>query len=149
MQSPGTDTPIARRPRGRPRKTLDERDDGNRRVELVNAAARLFRRKGYRKFRVWGWDGCYLDGKDHVRPQVHKGEDRTVIVDDQTFQTTTTWAALGGFTDPFSPIAMIPEPTSALLLLGGLAALELLTRRRCRHAPERPRQRDVSRLACA
>jgi AcrR family transcriptional regulator len=37
----------AARPRGRPRKTLDERDDGNRRVELVRAAARLFRRKGF------------------------------------------------------------------------------------------------------
>ncbi|MDO9360016.1 MAG: TetR/AcrR family transcriptional regulator [Polaromonas sp.] len=36
-----------RRPRGRPRKTLDERDDGNRRVDLVHAAARLFRRKGF------------------------------------------------------------------------------------------------------
>ncbi len=36
-----------KRPRGRPRKTLDERDDGNRRVELVNAAARLFRKKGF------------------------------------------------------------------------------------------------------
>lgn len=40
-------TVAAKRPRGRPRKTLDERDDGNRRVELVNAAARLFRRKGF------------------------------------------------------------------------------------------------------
>ena len=39
--------PAEKRPRGRPRKTLDERDDGNRRVELVNAAARLFRRKGF------------------------------------------------------------------------------------------------------
>ncbi|MFC5520541.1 TetR/AcrR family transcriptional regulator [Polaromonas jejuensis] len=36
-----------KRPRGRPRKTLDERDDGNRRVELVNAAARLFHKKGF------------------------------------------------------------------------------------------------------
>ncbi|RZJ21566.1 MAG: TetR/AcrR family transcriptional regulator [Haliea sp.] len=36
-----------KRPRGRPRKTADERDDGNRRVELVHAAARLFRRKGF------------------------------------------------------------------------------------------------------
>lgn len=36
-----------KRPRGRPRKTLDERDDGNRRVDLINAAARLFRRKGF------------------------------------------------------------------------------------------------------
>ena len=37
----------AKRPRGRPRKTVAERDDGNRRVELVHAAARLFRRKGF------------------------------------------------------------------------------------------------------
>ena len=37
----------ARRPRGRPRKTLDDRDDGNRRVELVRAAAKLFRKKGF------------------------------------------------------------------------------------------------------
>ncbi len=36
-----------KRPRGRPRKTLDERDDGNRRIELINAAARLFRKKGF------------------------------------------------------------------------------------------------------
>jgi AcrR family transcriptional regulator len=37
----------AKRPRGRPRKTAGERDDGNRRVELVNAAARLFRQNGF------------------------------------------------------------------------------------------------------
>jgi AcrR family transcriptional regulator len=36
-----------RRPRGRPRKTPDERDDGNRRQELIRAAARLFRAQGY------------------------------------------------------------------------------------------------------
>jgi AcrR family transcriptional regulator len=36
-----------RRARGRPRKTLDERDDGNRRQALLGAAARLFRRKGF------------------------------------------------------------------------------------------------------
>jgi len=37
----------AKRPRGRPRKTLDERDDGNRRRELIVGAAKLFRRKGF------------------------------------------------------------------------------------------------------
>ena len=36
-----------RRPRGRPRKTLDERDDGNRRQELIHAAAKLFRAQGF------------------------------------------------------------------------------------------------------
>ena len=41
--------PVAapRRPRGRPRKTLAERDEGNRRQELVRAAARLFHRQGF------------------------------------------------------------------------------------------------------
>ncbi|MBK5204681.1 MAG: TetR family transcriptional regulator [Polaromonas sp.] len=37
----------AKRPRGRPRKTADERDEGNRRLELVKAAAKLFRQKGF------------------------------------------------------------------------------------------------------
>ncbi len=36
-----------KRPRGRPRKTVDERDDGNRRRKLILGAARLFRRKGF------------------------------------------------------------------------------------------------------
>lgn len=38
---------VVKRPRGRPRKTEDERDDGNRRQELLTAAARLFRLKGF------------------------------------------------------------------------------------------------------
>lgn len=33
--------------RGRPRKTPEEREDGNRKNELVKAAAKLFRRKGF------------------------------------------------------------------------------------------------------
>lgn len=37
----------AKRPRGRPRKTVDERDDGNRRRALILGAARLFRRNGF------------------------------------------------------------------------------------------------------
>lgn len=36
-----------RRGRGRPRKTADERDDGNRRQDLLRAAARLFRTQGF------------------------------------------------------------------------------------------------------
>lgn len=43
--SVGADAP--KRPRGRPRKTVDERDDGNRRLALLEAAAQLFRRKGF------------------------------------------------------------------------------------------------------
>lgn len=36
-----------RRPRGRPRKTVDELDEGNRRRKLIDGAARLFRTKGF------------------------------------------------------------------------------------------------------
>lgn len=36
-----------RRSRGRPRKTTDERDEGNRRQELLRAAAHLFRQQGF------------------------------------------------------------------------------------------------------
>ena len=43
-----SDAPEAtRRARGRPRKTLDERDDGNRRQALLQAAAHLFRQQGF------------------------------------------------------------------------------------------------------
>lgn len=36
-----------RRARGRPRKTVDERDEGNRRQALLRAAAHLFRTQGF------------------------------------------------------------------------------------------------------
>ena len=38
---------VAKRPRGRPRKTPEDRDDGNRRQQLLSQAAKLFRRKGF------------------------------------------------------------------------------------------------------
>ena len=41
------DPAAERRPRGRPRKTVEDRDDGNRRQEVLRSAARLFRRKGF------------------------------------------------------------------------------------------------------
>jgi TetR/AcrR family transcriptional regulator, cholesterol catabolism regulator len=55
MDKPAAHRPLARaeedapvkRPRGRPRKTVGERDDGNRRRELIHAAARLFRQQGF------------------------------------------------------------------------------------------------------
>lgn len=38
---------LPKRPRGRPRKTQDARDEGNRRHALLAAAARLFRKQGF------------------------------------------------------------------------------------------------------
>ena len=45
--APTADAAPPKRPRGRPPKTLDERDDGNRRQALLKASAKLFRRKGF------------------------------------------------------------------------------------------------------
>ncbi len=47
MESAAASPALAKRPRGRPRKTLDERDDGNRRQALILGAAKLFRRQGF------------------------------------------------------------------------------------------------------
>jgi TetR/AcrR family transcriptional regulator, cholesterol catabolism regulator len=44
---PAADRVAVKRPRGRPRKTLAEAADGNRRAELLRSAARLFRRQGF------------------------------------------------------------------------------------------------------
>jgi AcrR family transcriptional regulator len=44
--APTLDEP-ARRPRGRPRKTAEELDDGNRRRKLMDGAAKLFRTQGF------------------------------------------------------------------------------------------------------
>ena len=42
-----TEATTTRRPRGRPRKTAEELDDGNRRRELMDGAAKLFRTQGF------------------------------------------------------------------------------------------------------
>ena len=44
---PAPESAAPKRPRGRPRKTVEDRDDGNRRGELLRSAAKLFRRKGF------------------------------------------------------------------------------------------------------
>lgn len=49
-------------------------------------------RLGFNRFGIWGWDGCYLDGKDHANGQAHGGYDITNEVGEQVFQTTRTWA---------------------------------------------------------
>ncbi|MBA4267126.1 MAG: TetR family transcriptional regulator [Comamonadaceae bacterium] len=46
LSAPPLPEPV-RRARGRPRKAVHERDDGNRRQELLRGAARLFRQQGF------------------------------------------------------------------------------------------------------
>jgi TetR/AcrR family transcriptional regulator, cholesterol catabolism regulator len=47
LAAPGVPAEAVRRPRGRPRKTVGELDEGNRRRMLIDAAAHLFRTQGF------------------------------------------------------------------------------------------------------
>ena len=47
LASPAVHAEAVRRPRGRPRKTVGELDEGNRRRMLIDAAAHLFRTQGF------------------------------------------------------------------------------------------------------
>lgn len=62
-------------------------------TSITLVALSLMRRMGYRDFRVWGWDGCYVDGRDHAVPQKHRAEKINVGVAGRSFLTTPTWAA--------------------------------------------------------
>ena len=64
-------------------------------VSITLTAFSLMRMLGYRKFDVWGWDGCFVDGKDHAVPQRHTKQDWDIEVGGRTFRSTTTWAAEG------------------------------------------------------
>lgn len=65
-------------------------------VSVTLMAMQLMARLGYRRFETWGWDGCYLDGRDHAAPQARDPslvEDIRIRVGDEVFETTTSWAA--------------------------------------------------------
>lgn len=65
-------------------------------VSVTLMAMQLMARRGYRRFETWGWDGCYLDGRDHAAPQARDPslvEDIRIRVGDEVFETTTAWAA--------------------------------------------------------
>lgn len=61
-------------------------------VSITLTAFGLMYHLGFRSFETWGWDGCYLDGRDHASSQAHAGQNINVEVGDKTFRTTTTWA---------------------------------------------------------
>ncbi len=67
-------------------------------VSVTLTAMSLMTRLGWRRFQVWGWDGCYIDGKHHIDDplyeRVHKSEgDVTLEIGDRLFQSTPAWAA--------------------------------------------------------
>lgn len=50
----------------------------------------------YADLETYGWDGCYLDGKDHAAAQEHhRHGDQAVVIGPQTFDSTRSWAQEG------------------------------------------------------
>lgn len=71
---------------------LSERDPIRTGVSITIVAFELMSRFGFRRFTTWGWDGCYMDGKDHAVPQAIVPSNIENEVGDQVFNTTTSWA---------------------------------------------------------
>jgi hypothetical protein len=69
-------------------------------VSITLVAQGLFRLLGYHRFEMYGWDGCYIDGRDHASAQPHSPEhdQRVSLVNAagdivQTYSTTGSWMA--------------------------------------------------------
>lgn len=80
------------------------------------SAAWLMVRLGFNDFEFYGWDGCFIDGKDHaangnpgIVPTVHINYGGTVqgdeIVGGRTFATSRTWAAEAHGVEQFAQLA--------------------------------------------
>lgn len=71
---------------------VSERDAIMSAVSVTICSFEVMDRLGFRSFDTWGWDGCYIDGRDHACPQTHRGTDIENDVGERMFQTTTSWA---------------------------------------------------------
>lgn len=86
----------------------DHPAEGRQRVALCSSvtlsATWLMVRLGFNDFEYYGWDGCFIDGKDHAAngnpdmvPTVHINYGGTTqdgeVIGGRTFATNRTWAA--------------------------------------------------------
>lgn len=63
-------------------------------ISVTISAIFLAHYMGYRNIVIYGWDGCYIDGRDHASPQGHdRTNDLTLTIGEQSYLTTNTWAA--------------------------------------------------------
>jgi hypothetical protein len=66
-------------------------------ITVTLCALNLMPVLGYQRLATWGWDGCYLDERDHAASQPHhrdRSRDINIQVGPgQQFTTTTSWAA--------------------------------------------------------
>jgi hypothetical protein len=63
-------------------------------ISVTLCALNLMPVLGYDRLEIWGWDGCYLAGRDHAVSQPHLADDITVALGPKRrFATTKSWAA--------------------------------------------------------
>lgn len=62
-------------------------------VSVTLCALNLMPVLGYARLETWGWDGCYLRGRDHAAAQPHAAQNVTVQLGPRRrFSTTHAWA---------------------------------------------------------
>lgn len=61
-------------------------------VSITLTALGLLYMLGWRHVEVYGWDGCYIDGKDHAISQGHQASDIAVTVGGKRYKSTRSWA---------------------------------------------------------
>ena len=78
-------------------------------VSVTICTIGLLYQLGFHDLTIYGWDCCYIDGKDHAIPQGHSGNDVNLRIDEtgQEWHTTTTWAA--EVEDAANYIPMFPD----------------------------------------
>ncbi|MDB5364632.1 MAG: hypothetical protein JWM77_559 [Rhodospirillales bacterium] len=63
-------------------------------VSVTLCALNLMPVLGFERIETWGWDGCYMTGRDHAVAQPHRRDDVTIQLGPRRrFATTTSWAA--------------------------------------------------------
>ncbi|HTH96335.1 MAG TPA: hypothetical protein VL574_02905 [Stellaceae bacterium] len=63
-------------------------------ISVTLCALNLMPVLGFHRMEVWGWDGCYIAGRDHAVSQGHARNDISVRLGPRRrFATTKTWAA--------------------------------------------------------
>jgi hypothetical protein len=63
-------------------------------ITVTLCALNLMPVLGYHQLETWGWDGCYLAGRDHAASQPHHADDITIhLGPKRQFASTKSWAA--------------------------------------------------------
>lgn len=86
---------------------VKDRDPISLASSITICSFELSERLGFGKFETWGWDGCYIDGRDHATDQPAGGVYVELDIGGQVFPTSRTWALEGQ--DAVNKLRMTPR----------------------------------------